>query len=135
MPEENKTRVEEDEIEGAEDVDVALAEETGEATVPDEEALEAVEAEEGAQRIMIDPTEVPQLANLNPGDKIDLITTYNVIRKGDDGVEVEAVNFLPSEEVGAPPEEGLEAPAPAAPPGLPGGGGLPGAGGGLEGLV
>jgi hypothetical protein len=107
--------------------EVALEEETGEAEIP-EEGLEE-EPEAGKQKINVSFTEVPQIEDLNPGDEIDLITTFRVARKGDGEADIEPVEFIPAEEM-----EGIEEEAPPTPP-APAGAGGAAPGGGLAGLV
>ncbi len=147
MPEEKKEKnevaveedlfEEEEDVTGAEDdeaLENAIAEPTGEAAVTEEEAEGAVAGEAGAQRITLSLTDVPQLEGMNPGESIDLVTTYKVISGDGEKFEVEATDFMPTEEMEMP-EEGAETPAPMPPTGAPpaGPGGAPG--GGLAGLL
>lgn len=107
------------------DEDLALAEDTGEGSITDGEA--ELETAAGAGGTMeISTIDVPQMADLQPGDTIDLVTTYNVVRQGDGVTEVEAVDYLPVDAVGG--DETIPA-APAGPVGP------EGAGGGIEGLL
>ena len=135
MPEtkDEEVRVEEDILEGAEDLEpevgedelgAAIGEDTGETEITEEEAEAGVAGEEGKQKIAIEYSEAPQFEGMNPGDEIELITTYKVIRKTDTGVEVETIDFMPLEEMEEPPEAGMPPtpPAPTAPPAPPGGG-------------
>lgn len=104
--------------------DLALETDTGEASITDEEAGEVVAEGTGKQVIDIDTTIVPQLEGLQPGDTIELITTFKVIRGDENSVTVEAIDFLPTSELespeapagpegGAPPPAGPEGGAPA----------------------
>lgn len=131
-------KVEEDLIEGAEDIEPsgdelgglgdleaeALEEPTGEEEVTEDEAAAAVEGKAAGQKITIALTEAPQFEGMNPGDEIQLITTFRILRKTDTDVDVETIDFMPVEEMEEPLEEGTAAPvAPSIPGALPGGGG------------
>lgn len=112
--------------EGADDL-------TGEQALSEEEAIENVEAQEASDNVIkVTLTDIPQLENMQPGDVIDILTTYKVLRSGEGGFDLEPTNYLPASEVGAPTEVGLEEELPAGAPGGGIAGALAGGGGGGE---
>jgi len=110
---------------GAEDL-------TAEQALSEEEALENVEEQEASDNVIkVTLTDIPQLENMQPGDVIDIVTTYKVLRSGEGGYELEPTDYLPATDVGAPEEVGLEEAAPAGAPGGGIAGALAGSGEGL----
>lgn len=104
---------------------MALGEDTGESTVPEATAEEQVATQEGNNMITLTETEVPQLSGLEPGDTIDLVTTFTVKRGADGSFDLEPTDFLPTEEIESPEmaEEPAVPPAQAVPGGPAGPGG------------
>ena len=121
-----------EDLEGIDDLGEAEAgaeEETGEQALSEAAAEENVEeAEAAGNKITLSTTDYPQLENLQPGDPIDILTTYKVLRAADGQFDLEPTAFLPPEDIEGTGEAGELPPTPEAAGA--GGGGLAGALGG-----